>query len=136
MWFGHSHIHCHDVDNMKAFFDKLKGDDKNKNNNNNNDNNKPRNTSNNDPFASFGGGGPRTRTFGGQGQSLGGSLPGRIISISLNQPGPLGIKVCSLHVNLYEYLYVENDTPCSFHFFCALLFSLSSSFLPHVHLCL
>jgi len=36
-------------------------------------------------------GGPRT--FHGQGQSLGGSKPGRVIQITLSNPGPLGVRV-------------------------------------------
>ena len=35
----------------------------------------------------------------GGGQSLGGSKPGRVISVSLNQPGPLGMEVCFLPNN-------------------------------------
>jgi len=63
---------------MKAFFDKLKGDDKNNNKNRNNN-----------PFANFGG----PRTFGGQGQSLGGSQPGKVFSVTLEYPGTLGMKI-------------------------------------------
>jgi len=32
-------------------------------------------------------------TFSGQGQSLGGTLPGKVIPIELKQPGPLGVRV-------------------------------------------
>ncbi|EEC47490.1 predicted protein [Phaeodactylum tricornutum CCAP 1055/1] len=43
------------------------------------------------PLASLGLGGPKT--FGGKGQSLGGNLPGEIISIELSEHGPLGLQV-------------------------------------------
>jgi len=36
---------------------------------------------------------PRAPTFGGQGQSLGGSQPGIVIPISLPNPGPVGVQV-------------------------------------------
>lgn len=69
---------------MKAFFDKLtKGD------NDNNGDKKPSQTNKN-PFANFGG----PRTFSGQGQSLGGAQPGKTITVRLENPGPLGMKVC------------------------------------------
>ena len=36
---------------------------------------------------------PFAPKFGGEGQSLGGSHPGRLIHMSLEQPGTLGVKV-------------------------------------------
>ena len=41
------------------------------------------------PFANLGG----QRTFHGQGQSLGGREQGSVLSITLPEPGPLGIRV-------------------------------------------
>jgi hypothetical protein len=38
-------------------------------------------------------GGQSTNSFGGQGQSLGGSKPGNVIEIILPNPGPLGVRV-------------------------------------------
>ena len=75
---------------MKAFFDKLKGDDKNNNKNRNNN-----------PFANFGG----PRTFGGQGQSLGGSQPGKVFSVTLEYPGTLGMKV--RHTMRVDFIFVS-----------------------------
>jgi hypothetical protein len=70
---------------MKAFFDKLTKGDKDDNDNGD----KKPNEKNKNPFANFGG----PRTFSGQGQSLGGSQPGKTLSIRLENPGPLGMKV-------------------------------------------
>lgn len=36
---------------------------------------------------------PGQKSFQGQGQSLGGSKPGDVIAITLDQPGPLGVRV-------------------------------------------
>ena len=38
------------------------------------------------------------QAFGGAGQSLGGTQPGIVIPISLFNPGPLGVKVCTTTV--------------------------------------
>lgn len=42
------------------------------------------------PFANLGGG---KKAFKGQGNSLGGSKPGEVISVTLPHPGPLGVRV-------------------------------------------
>lgn len=36
---------------------------------------------------------PGQKSFQGQGQSLGGSKPGDVIAVTLDQPGPLGVRV-------------------------------------------
>mmetsp|Transcript_4144 Transcript_4144/g.11405 ORF Transcript_4144/g.11405 Transcript_4144/m.11405 type:complete len:422 (-) Transcript_4144:1264-2529(-) len=72
---------------MKDFFSKLTGDDGKKKG----DGPQFRN-----PFANFGGGrsqGRGGKNYRGGGQALGGSAPGRVISISLPNPGSLGMKV-------------------------------------------
>jgi PUB domain len=71
---------------MSNFFDRFKpgAGDKNKNGSN--------------PLAGWfqnvtGGGGAKTSSFSGQGQSLGGSAPGKVIAVTLSLPGPLGIQI-------------------------------------------
>ena len=70
------------------FFNNLTGGDKKKKDGNKNNNPLA------NAFANLGGGG--RKGFKGQGQSLGGSKPGEVIPISLPNPGPLGVQVCSL----------------------------------------
>jgi len=51
-------------------------------------------SNNNNPLAGwFGNNNSKQSSFGGTGQSLGGSQPGKVIPIELSQPGPLGLKV-------------------------------------------
>jgi hypothetical protein len=66
---------------MSNFFDKLIGKDKQGGDKKKNINN---------PFANLGKG---HKKFGGQGQSLGGSKPGKVIHVTLPEPGSLGVKV-------------------------------------------
>jgi hypothetical protein len=68
---------------MSNFFDQFKGDDKKKN--------LLKNVKN--PFAQVGKALGGQRKFGGEGQSLGGSRPGRLIHVSIEQQGPVGVKV-------------------------------------------
>mmetsp|Transcript_28064 Transcript_28064/g.39445 ORF Transcript_28064/g.39445 Transcript_28064/m.39445 type:complete len:430 (+) Transcript_28064:138-1427(+) len=78
---------------MSNFFDKLTGGGGgNSNNNNNNKKNQIQNpfAKIDNPFANLG---KKKVNYGG-GQSLGGSSTlGKVISISLNEPGPLGMKI-------------------------------------------
>ena len=70
-----------------GFFDKLlNGGDKKGGDGGGNDKKFPSN-----PLSNLKIGGPRK--FQGQGQSLGGSKPGKVLEIVLPNPGPLGIKV-------------------------------------------
>ena len=70
-----------------SFFDQFKGDSKKKKNEN-----PLKNVKN--PFAQVGKAmSGKNRKFGGDGQSLGGSHPGRLIHIRIEQEGPVGVKV-------------------------------------------
>jgi hypothetical protein len=75
-----------------GFLDNLFKDDKKKNTNKNSTSGIA------NPFANLGG----PRTFHGQGQSLGGSKPGRVITITLPNEGPLGVRV-----RYYCYWYMH-----------------------------
>jgi hypothetical protein len=94
-----------------GFLDNIFGgdDDDRKNNisNNNNDKSKKKNTgnnnnhhnNNNNPFTKAFSNitnpltSTTTKSFQGQGQSLGGTKPGQVISVTFEHPGTLGIKV-------------------------------------------
>lgn len=68
---------------MKKFWDNLVGDNKN-------GNKKAASAPQiKNPLAGIGG----RRNFSGQGQSLGGSIPGKVIPVVLSESGPLGIQV-------------------------------------------
>jgi hypothetical protein len=71
-----------------GFLDNIFNNDDNKDNKNN----KKSGGGMPNPFANLG----QPRTFHGQGQSLGGREQGTVLSISLPNPGPLGIRVSSL----------------------------------------
>ena len=69
---------------MEDFFKKIGGDKKNSNGG-----------GIKNPFANVKiGGGKKVKKFSGQGQTLGGNAPGKIINIRLPNPGSLGVKVC------------------------------------------
>jgi len=73
---------------MDGFFSKLTGDDSKKKG--------AGGPQFRNPFANIGGGkghGKGGKNFRGGGQALGGTAPGRVISISLPEPGALGLKV-------------------------------------------
>ena len=73
---------------MPNFFDNLfGGDDKKKKSDGGGGGSGPKN-----PFANINLPGQQ-RKFQGQGQSLGGSTPGKLIHIELSKPGILGLKV-------------------------------------------
>ena len=78
-----------------GFFDDVFGGDKDKKKNNNNSvgGSGPGGIQN--PFANFG----KPKTFHGQGQSLGGKEQGSVLSITLPNPGPLGIRVSTPFVS-------------------------------------
>jgi hypothetical protein len=67
---------------MSNFFDQFKGDDKK---------NPLKNVKN--PFAQVGKALGVQSRFVGDGQSLGGSRPGRLIHVSIEQQGTVGVKV-------------------------------------------
>jgi hypothetical protein len=75
---------------MSNFFEQFKGDAKKGDKKEKNDN-PLKNIKN--PFAQVGKAIGGQRKFGGEGQSLGGSHPGRLIHMSIDQPGSVGIKV-------------------------------------------
>jgi len=64
----------------KNFFDRFKKPAEKKGNNSN-------------PIAGWFGNNNNKSSFGGAGQSLGGSQPGKVIPVELSEPGPLGLKV-------------------------------------------
>ena len=68
-----------------SFFDKITGKDKK-----GGDNKKP---AMKNPFANVGKAMQGNRTFQGQGNSLGGTKPGKLIHVELANPGALGMKV-------------------------------------------
>jgi hypothetical protein len=76
---------------MSNFFEQFKGDSKKGDKKEKKNENPLKNIKN--PFAQIGKGIGGQRKFGGEGQSLGGSRPGRLIHMSIDQQGPLGVKV-------------------------------------------
>jgi len=87
---------------MEDFFKKLGGDKKRTNKHKTGGGIK-------NPFANLNVGGG-TKKFSGQGQSLGGSKPGKVIKVSLQNHGSLGIKVCSCFLSsltafCYDFIY-------------------------------
>lgn len=73
-----------------SFFDQLKGDGKKKKNEN-----PLKNVKN--PFAQVGKAiGGKNRKFAGQGESLGGSKPGKLLHITIPENAPVGVKVSPL----------------------------------------
>jgi hypothetical protein len=77
-----------------GIFDILGGDGKKKpSSGSNNSNNNPLANA----FANIGGG-AKNKGFKGTGKSLGGSKPGKVLAISLPNPGPLGLQVRIAHL--------------------------------------
>ena len=77
---------------MEDFFKKLGGEKKKSN--------KPKGFDGiKNPFSNFNVGGG-VKNFSGKGQSLGGVKPGKVWKISLENPGPLGVKVNN-HISWY-----------------------------------
>ncbi|KAG7343429.1 PUB domain containing protein [Nitzschia inconspicua] len=80
-----------------GFLDGVFGGDNKPNNKKGDDNNNNNKKKDNNPLANAfarvanAGGGPKS--FQGQGKSLGGSKPGEVITVTLSQPGPLGVRV-------------------------------------------
>lgn len=72
---------------MDDFFKKLGGEKKKSNKHKGFDGIK-------NPFSNFNVGGG-VKKFSGKGQSLGGTKPGKVLKISLENPGPIGVKVTS-----------------------------------------
>ena len=82
-----------------SFLDNFKAKDKKKKNEN-----PLKNVKN--PFAQVGKAMTgQNRKFAGQGESLGGSRPGKLLHMTISEDGPVGVKVSSyIHVLLYFFI--------------------------------